>query len=307
MFESILSTLVGVIAPLSLPVLGGAALTRWKRFETKQLLTVVLYILSPGIIFHTLTTAQVSLDDVTNSVLFSLLNMGLLWGMAKAFSAAFSLPASETAGLTLVATLTNAVNYGLPLVLLAFGQLGLDKASVYVVIQMFLVNTLGVYMAARSSFSGKNALKSVFTLPAIYAAALAFLFRATGFHLPAGLTKGVAMIAQSYSPMVLIVLGAQMAGVKTERIGEAANRAFWAGMVIRMLLSPLAALLVVSLLGIDGILRAVLIVEASMPVAVNAVILADRFDAAPKTVSKGILWSTLASFAALPLLIALLK
>jgi len=307
MFESILSTLVGVIAPLSLPVLGGAALTRWKRFETKQLLTVVLYILSPGIIFHTLTTAQVSLDDVTNSVLFSLLNMGLLWGMAKAFSAAFSLPASETAGLTLVATLTNAVNYGLPLVLLAFGQLGLDKASVYVVIQMFLVNTLGVYMAARSSFSGKNALKSVFTLPAIYAAALAFLFRATGFHLPAGLTKGVAMIAQSYSPMVLIVLGAQMAGVKTERIGEAANRAFWAGMVIRMLLAPLSALLVVSLLRIDGILRAVLIVEASMPVAVNAVILADRFDAAPKTVSKGILWSTLASFAVLPLLIALLK
>lgn len=307
MLESILATLVGVIAPLSLPVLGGAALTRWKRFETKQLLTVVLYILSPGIIFHTLTTAQVSLDDVTNSVMFTLLNMGLLWAIAKGAAAALSLPTSETAGLTLVATLTNAVNYGLPLVLLAFGQLGLEKASVYVVIQMFLVNTLGVYMAARSSFSGKNALKSVFTLPAIYAAALAFLFRVTGFQLPAGLSKGVAMIAQAYSPMVLIVLGAQMAGVKTEKIGESANRAFWAGMVIRMLLSPLSALLIVTLLRIDGILRAVLIVEASMPVAVNAVILADRFDAAPKTVSKGILWSTLASFAALPLLIALLK
>jgi predicted permease len=78
-------------------------------------------------------------------------------------------------------------------------------------------------------------------------------------------------------------------------------------MGIRMLLSPLTALLVVVVLGIDGILRSVLIVEASMPVAVNAVILAERFDAAPKTVSKCILWSTLASFAALPLLIAMLK
>jgi predicted permease len=307
MFESIVATLVGVIAPLSLPVLCGAALTRWKKFETKQLLTVVLYVLSPGIIFHTLTTAQISLDDVRNTLLFTILNMGLLWAVAKGFAAAFRLPGTETAGLTLIATLTNAVNYGLPLVLLAFGQLGLDKASVYVVIQMILVNTVGVYFAARSSFSGLGALKSVFTLPAIYAATLALVFRLADFHLPAGLAKGVAMIAQAYSPMVLLLLGAQMASVQKVEIQAAARRSFWAGMGIRMLLSPLTALLVVVVLGIDGILRSVLIVEASMPVAVNAVILAERFDAAPKTVSKCILWSTLASFAALPLLIAMLK
>ena len=76
------------------------------------------------------------------------------------------------------------------------------------------------------------------------------------------------MIAEAYSPMVLLILG---------------------------------------LLGLDGMLRSVLAVEASMPVAVNSVILADKFDAASGLVSRCILWTTLASFAALPLLITLVR
>lgn len=307
MLQSVLSTLLGVIAPLSIPVLCGAALARWKKFETKQLLAVVLYVLSPAVIFHTLTTAAVSFSDVRTTVLFSFLNILTLWAVAKLSGAALRLPAAEIAGLTLSATLTNCVNYGLPLVLLAFGQLGMDKASVYVVQQMILVQTVGVYFAARSRFSGKAALKSVFTLPSVYAAAAALLLRFSGLALPPFLAKGVSMVAQAYSPMVLIVLGAQMAGVKSAVLEPAMRRAFWTGMTIRMLLSPILAWAILTLLGIDGILRSVLFIEASMPVAVNAVILAERFDAAPKTVSQTILWTTLASFAALPLLITLVK
>ncbi|MFA6505423.1 MAG: AEC family transporter [Treponemataceae bacterium] len=307
MIQSIISTLFGVIVPLSIPVILGVILARWKKFETKQLLTVVLYVLSPGIIFHTLTTAQISFDDVLKTILFSFGNLVLLWSIAKVAARVFKLPATETAGLTLISTLTNSVNYGLPLVLLAFGQLGLDKASIYVVTQMIIVNTIGVYFAARSRFSGKDALKSVFSLPAIYATVAAIVLRSSGLVLPVGIVKGVSMIAQAYSPMVLLILGAQMAGVKSTQLDPGPRKAFWVGMVIRMLLSPLIALFVLTLLGIDGILRSVLIVEASMPVAVNAVILAERFDAAPKTVSKCILWSTLASFVALPLLIAIVK
>lgn len=86
------------------------------------------------------------------------------------------LDAPEAAGLTLISALTNSANYGLPLVLLAFGQLGLDKASLYVITQMIIVNTVGVYFAARSQFSVKSAIRSVFALPAIYAAAVAFFF-----------------------------------------------------------------------------------------------------------------------------------
>jgi predicted permease len=44
-----------------------------------------------------------------------------------------------------------------------------------------------------------------------------------------------------------------------------------------------------------------------MPVAVNAVVLAEKFSASPKMVSKAIFWTTLASFVILPFLIVFVK
>ncbi len=307
MVPSVLSTLIQVIVPLSIPVMAGALLVRFKHLETKHLLTLVLFFLTPGIVFQTLTTAQISLGDFYKTVLFSMLNLFLLWAAASIIGKILKLPAPEAAGLTLISTFTNSVNYGLPLVLLAFGQLGLDKASVYVVMQMVIVNTFGVYFAARSNFSVKNAVKSVFTLPAIYAALLAVLLRTFNLHLPGGIEKGVAMVAQAYSPIVLTILGAQMASVKNSVLERETQTAFWAGLTLRLLLSPLIAFFGLYLLGIKGMLFSVLFILASMPVAVNSVIMAEKFNASANIVSKCILWTTLASFIILPILIVLVK
>jgi len=307
MVQTVLSTLVQVIVPIAIPVVAGMLLVRFKGLETKQLLTVILYFLLPCMVLNNLYTAEISASDLYGTLLFCLLNLAVLWAVATLAGKLLRLPAPKAAGLTLVSTLTNAVNYGLPLVLLAFGQAGLEKASVYVVIQMILTNTVGVFFAARSNFSIKNAVKSVFSLPAIYAALLAVLLRAFSLHMPAVLETGVGMVAKAYSPVVLVILGAQMAGVKNTKLEAGAGAAFWSGMAMRTLAAPLAAFLVLHLLGIGGLLFSVLFILASMPVAVNAVILAEKFDAAPSVVSKCILWTTLGSFVVLPILIELVR
>ncbi|GAE05639.1 auxin efflux carrier [Paenibacillus sp. JCM 10914] len=74
-----------------------------------------------------------------------------------------------------------------------------------------------------------------------------------------------------------------------------------------MLIAPLVAWLLLTLLSIEGTLFAVILVLSAMPAAVNAVILAEEYDAAPKLVSKCILWTTLASFLVLPVLIGMLS
>ena len=196
---------------------------------------------------------------------------------------------------------------GFHLSYLLFGQLGLDKASVYVVLQMVIVNTVGVYFAARSHFTIKNAVKSVFSLPAIYAAILAFLFRTFDLTLPSGIASGISMIADSYSPIVLAILGIQMTNVKTDKLERITQTAFWTGMGMRLLVAPIIALVVLKVLNIEGILHSVLLVLACMPVAVNAGILAQKFDASPKIVTKCILWTTLISFFLLPFIIVLVK
>ncbi|MGN7762316.1 AEC family transporter [Paenibacillus sp. 22594] len=305
MIQQVLSTLVEVIVPLSIPVLSGALLGRFKNLDTKPLLMLYLYFLSPAIILDTLATAKISFDDVYKTLAFSLLNLLVLWALAHLIGRVLRLAAPEAAGLTLISTFTNSVNYGLPLVLLAFGQLGLDKASVYVIAQMVIVNTIGVYFAARSQFSIGSAIRSVFSLPAIYAAILALLLRALGLHMPHEIASGVSMVAGAYSPVVLAILGAQMVRVQTGDIVRNVQLAFWTGLSVRLLLAPLTAALLLYLLNISGTLFAVLLILASMPVAVNSVVLAERFGSSPALVSRCILWTTLASFLVLPILISI--
>lgn len=307
MIQTVFSTLFQVIVPLSIPVIIGALLARYKNLETKPLLTLSLYYLSPALILDTLLKAQVSHSDIFMTLAFSLLNLLLLWAVANGIGKLLKLPAAEVSGLTLVSAFTNSVNYGLPLVLLAFGKLGLDKASIYVITQMVIVNTIGVYFAARSEFSVKNAIKSVFSLPSIYAAILALILRSFDLHLPSGIAKGVSMIADSYSPIVLAILGAQMVSVKVSKLDRKIQSSFWAGMFVRLLLSPFLALICLSILHVKGILHSVLFILACMPVAVNAVILAEKFNASPQFVSKCILWTTLISFIALPFMIGFVK
>ncbi|CAH1206817.1 hypothetical protein PAECIP111893_02622 [Paenibacillus plantiphilus] len=304
MLQTVISTLFQVIVPLSIPVIAGALLGYYRKLDTGPLSILYLYFLTPAIILETLYTARISTEDVYATISFSLLNLALLWAVATVLAKLLKLRSPEAAGLTLISTFTNSVNYGLPLVLLAFGRAGLDTASVYVIGQMIIVNTVGVYFAARSEFSVKNALRSVFKLPAIYAALVAMLLRVFDLVIPEGIHTGIAMVAGAYPPVVLAILGAQMVKVGQSEWNRGMQSAFWAGMSVRMLLSPIIACLVLYVLQIDGTLFTVLLILASMPVAVNAVVLAERFNASPKLVSKCILWTTLASFIILPFLVA---
>lgn len=305
MFIAVFSTLLGVVLPISVPVVSGALLKRFVDLDVKPLLTMYLYFLSPSIIFYTLSRAEISMGDVYQTLGFSLLNLLLLWLTSVLLGRLLKLSAPEASGLTLVSTFTNSVNYGLPLVLLAFGQAGLDRASVYVIGQMVIVNTIGIYFAARSHFSIREAVRSIFRLPAIYAAMLAGFLRLTGLQLPEGLDKGIAMAADAYSPIVLAVLGAQMVRVAGVKLEASSRKAFWTGISVRLLLSPLIAAACLAALGIKGTLFSVLLILASMPAAVNATVLAERYGAAPQIVSKCILWTTLASFIVLPVLLTI--
>ncbi|NMO96108.1 AEC family transporter [Paenibacillus lemnae] len=307
MLTSFLSTLYSVFLPISLPVIAGALLKRFRGMETRPLSTVSLYIMSPALIFETLAKAEITSADVMVTAAFCILNIVVLWLLCLAAGRLLKLSQPEQAGLALTTLFTNSVNYGLPLVLLAFGQAGLDNASVYVIIQIIIINTFGVYLAARSHFSAVQAVKSIFMLPSIYAALLAVLIRITESTLPDALETGISMLSAAYAPLALVILGAQMIGTREgAEASPVSARGFWSGMTMRMIIAPLTAWLLLALLSVDGTLFAVILILSAMPAAVNAVILAEQYDAAPRLVSKCILWTTLASFVLLPVLIGIL-
>ncbi|WP_134703639.1 AEC family transporter [Ammoniphilus sp. YIM 78166] len=307
MLTSFWLTLYQVFLPLSFPVIGGALLYRFHKLDTKGLALLALYILSPALIFDSIYKAEISVHDVSTILFFSITNLLVLWGIASFLGRVFTLSAAETAGLTMVSTFTNCVNYGLPLVLLAFGKSGMHVAAIYVIVQIIIVNTIGVYFAARSQFTIRQALISVFRMPAIYAAILAFGFRSFHLDIPLAVEKGLLMLSTAYAPVVLAILGVQMMSARQMEIGETYRKAFKAGIGIRLIAAPVIAYLILVVLGAKGVLFSVLLLLASMPAAVNAVILAERFNAAPQFVSRCVLWTTVCSFFVLPIFLRLLN
>jgi len=306
MIQTVLTTIYHVSLPLSLPVLGGWLLKKYQKLDTKPLLTLSLYLLSPALIFNALMKAEISTKNIFEIAGFSFSMFMLLWIIAYVTGLITKISTAESAGLTLISMFSNSVNYGLPLILLVFGQIGLDYASVFVIIQMIIINTVGVFIAARSHFSVRNAILSVFKLPAIYAAVLAFVFQIANLQVPEGIDTGISLIANSYAPLVLSILGAQMASVENAVLTKDERKAFWSGLGVRFLLVPLLAFFVLSLFKIEGILFSVLFLLTSIPAAaVNAAILAEKFEASPKVVSKCILWTTLSSFVLVPILIVI--
>ena len=73
----------------------------------------------------------------------------------------------------LVVMFSNGGNYGLPVVLFAFGRDALSHASVYFVTSAVLVYTVGVLLAASGRRSIRRALLGILKVPAAWAVAAA--------------------------------------------------------------------------------------------------------------------------------------
>ncbi len=111
------------------------------------------------------------------------------------------------------------------------------------------------------------------------------------------------MLAEATIPAFLILLGLQLSQVKLgHRLREAGTVA-----AMRLLGAPLLAWPILALLGMEGLLRTVMVIEASTPAAVNALLLALEYDRDPQLVSSIVLLTTVASIGTLPGLLLLLR
>ncbi|MBK6511719.1 MAG: AEC family transporter [Haliea sp.] len=134
--------------------------------------------------------------------------------------------------------------------------------------------------------------------PVVYAGLLSVLLIAFDWQLPAWLQNTVSMLGNLSIPLMLLALGVSLAGINRKY----ALKALKLGS-LRLLLGFGAGWLVAEILGLTGVLRGVLIIQATMPVAVFNYLLAVRYRKSPEEVAGAVMVSTLLSFATLPALL----
>jgi predicted permease len=305
----ILSAFGEVLLPVVVVVSLGYLLRRAFPLDARSLNRVSLYVLTPCLVFVTLLRTEVAGAEAWGLTLQMLLVMLVTTLCAFVAAIPFQLSGHQRSGFVLTTTFMNSGNYGLSVSRFAFGDIGFQYAVIGYLVQAILAQTLAVYLASAGRGS-RAALGQVFRLPLIYAVLAALALRLLGFQLDeangivaVGLFRGFRLLADAALPILLLILGTQLANrqpiTKVPVLAVAA--------ILRLLLSIPLAYVIGSLLGLSGLPLYVGTIQAAMPTAVNMIVLAVEFDAWPEFVSNGVVVTTVGSLVSLTILIALFR
>jgi len=300
------SILYGNLFPIFLVVGVGYLIERLLHPDIQSASRLTFYAMSPCLVFDSLVRSQVGSDEMGRIGLVAVVVMLTTGGIAWLLARPLRLSPRQTSAFVLVAIFVNSGNYGLSLTELAFGEEALARAIVYFVMSTVLLYTLGVYIAALGG-QGKgvgSALRSILRVPAVYALALAGLVRTTGFTLPLPLTKAVSLLGRAAIPVMLLILGMQLATIS---VSDSEWGLPGLTSLIRLVIAPLLALALVGLVGLDGAGRQATVVEASTPTAVSTIILALEFGLDATLVTGTVFLTTILSPITLTVLIAFLQ
>jgi len=288
-----------ILTPVFLVIAIGVVGQRWLCMDVRTLATAAFYVFTPCLVFTALSRTQLDLQVVKHIVILDLgmtaILIALGWGLAWRWGRDSTL--RNACILTII--IQNAGNYGIPISQLAFGEQAIEIAVWHYVCMQISANSLGVLLAAAGTLTPRQTLKTLVRVPLLYATVLALTARALGVSLPVPLLRGVEFCAAAAIPVLLLLLGMQMAQLQTG--SDLGPTVLAVG--LRLVGAPLLAMAMTHVLQMDGLMRAVSICQWSVPTAITTIVLALQYDCQPRYVARVILVTTVLSVVTMPVLL----
>ncbi|RPF54319.1 AEC family transporter [Aquisalibacillus elongatus] len=287
---------MGVFLQTVLPVISiffiGYILQKWLKLDVKSVSSVALYVMLPCLVFQTFYESELN-EQYIKMVVFSAILLLAIIMINKILKWILKLDLTDESSLVLGTAFMNAGNYGAPIILFAFGEEGFVYSVSFLVLQAIIMNFFGVYYAARGTKGGMvKAVYSVLKMPPTYALMIVMFVKFFDIRMPDAVMSPVDLLASALVPMVMVVLGMQLANIKFEKLE------WWKvsyATVVRLFLSPLIAFIIVSFIDMEPLLAKVLIVSSAMPSAATTTMYAVEFNTKPDLVSSITLVTTIMS------------
>jgi malate permease and related proteins len=295
---------VTVLLPLSIVVGAAYLLGRFRRLNPAPLASTAFYLLGPALVFVSMSTTSVSIDILGRLFLLKVATNLLIIVIMSLLGAQMRLAPTIASALLLSTAFSNSGNLGLSVTEFAFGKDAVAFALICFVADNIMMNSVGVYLAARGRTPAREAASQVLRNPAIYALPLGLAVSQFHWVLPVPLMRGLEMLSRAAVPTMLIVLGMQLAVLPFDR-------SYWKliglASAVRLIVAPVLAALLTIPLGLTGVPRQVSILEAAVPAAVTANIIASRYDTEPNLVAGSVLVSSLLSLIIITILLSLMQ
>ena len=277
-----------VVSPIFAMTIVGYVLGRTnKDIDARTISTLVLLIATPCLVFSTLTSLDIDTAVILKMALAAVLSVsiaavaGLLVLRAFGMSYRTFLPSLM---------MPNSGNIGLPLVLLAFGDIGLVLGISYFFVVALLQYTVGAAIS-----SGQYRLRDLVRQPLVYSIVLVAIVMTTGVRVPAMVATTAELLGGMMIPAMLILLGTSLA-----RLGISDIRPAVIVALARLFIGIPTGLAVVAILALSGIEAGTVFLMASMPTAIVNYVFAERYRPDSKLVAGAVVVSTTLTFAVLP-------
>ena len=291
-----MSVLISAVVPITLVALVGVWVGRAFSLDIRTLTRLNIYALLPALVLTGVYGSSLAFATTIRIVAGFLLNCAALYAIATV--CAYPLKLTKELRKSLVATtlLANSGNIGLPFILFSLGEAGLERAIVYLISSAIFIASVGpIFLKAEGIRAG---LKVTFNLPVFWATLGGIALQIFAWEVPTAFDRALALLSDAAIPIALLILGVQLSRTSL-RFGV--YEVFAA--ILRLLVSPLVAYIIGTIVGLSGLDLAVLVMQSAMPVAVNTLVWVTEFGGDGDRVAKTIVLSTVMSFVSLPIVL----
>ncbi len=304
------SIFVGVCLPLALAAGIGFVMDRKFHLHLESLVKLNLYLMVPAFIFVRLLDTPMQGGGEGWIMLTAFCTILLCAVLSFIVGRVLKLGVTTQKAHTLASMLGNSGNFGLPLVVLAFGQAA-AAVQVYVLVTMNITTfTVGMFLANFDVRGGirshLRALMTTLRQPSIYAVLAALACKMLDWnpaaHVP-WLWSPARMMADALVGFALVTLGVQLSQAKPAPL----RMPVLSCLAIRLLIAPCIAFALTQMLHFQRDVAAVLILTAGAPTAVNSSLLAHEFGGDRSFATASVYYSTLVSMVTVTVCLAVLR
>lgn len=287
------SIFFNIIAPIFMLMAIGYIAQKMLKMDLRTITRLNIYVFMPSLLFVKIYETEVTLKLFGTVLFYIFLIFLVMISLGELIGRIFNYDRGVRKAFVNSLLFFNSGNYGLPLAELVFNYnpMATTIQIFILLIQNVTMNTFGVFQASSGSRDYKKAVKSMFSMPSLYVVIIAAICKLFDIVMPKMVMVPLTKITGGFVAVALLTLGIQLAEVK---IGFNFKAVFTA-CFIRLLIAPALGLLLVTLLGIEGIMAKVLILGVATPSAVTTAFIAKEFDNEPEYASQIVFFTTIFS------------
>ncbi|MCR8710156.1 AEC family transporter [Aliarcobacter butzleri] len=265
-----------------------------KRFTTqideKTLVLLSLYFFQPILILWGLTKSPINYEFIMSPLFYIIIVFTTLSFLIFFSKIIFDSRTDESIYLG-TALIGNTGNLGIPLGIALFGVESVPYTSIINIANVFFMYTISVYFFAREQFSLKQAIISIFKIPAIWFALFAIFLNYYKVPISEHITTALNMGAYTSLTIQLFIFGVYLYNVQVKTIPW--KLSLHISFAKHILLPVIGILIIVWFTDFNSFVASILIMELMMPLAVNNVNFAVLYNCKPFDVAATILISSI--------------